>query len=154
MEEDERKTLRFWVTVWAKIKRNAVWVRGKPWDFGLGLSKNQKKWRWPEQGLQREDGRSLGLWRCGECGVVGLWRMAGGWLWVCGGGAVQWVGLVCFRRKRRSERREEEIEKWIIKKREREKWIQKWIVFRKLKNRCFVVRWNEKHDVKIDKIIF
>ena len=46
----------------------------------------------------REDGWSLGLWRCGECGVVGLWRMAGqsvglwrmagSWLWVCGDRAV------------------------------------------------------------------
>ena len=50
---------------------------------------------WPDLGFV-EDGRWL---------VVGLW------VWDCGGEAVQWVGLVCFRRKRRSERREEGIEK-------------------------------------------
>ena len=51
-----------------------------------------------EARLLREDGRSLGLGRCGECGVVGLlrmvgrsvglWRMANSWLWVCGDGAM------------------------------------------------------------------
>ena len=38
----------------------------------------------------------MGLWVCGggECGVIGVWRMAGAWwllvmaLWVCGVGVV------------------------------------------------------------------
>ena len=32
----------------------------------------------------------MGLWRCGKCGVVedGLSEHGGGWLWVCGGGAM------------------------------------------------------------------
>ena len=131
--------------------------RGKPWDFGfgsehkskemkfgyeenleilgLGLSKNQKRWRWPEQWLPRKDGRSVGLWRCGECGVVDLWRMASRSMVVVGCGFVEVgcgfgimeVGLCCgfASDEREEDRREEEIEKWTQKnEREREEWIK------------------------------
>ena len=64
----------------------------------------------------------MGLWRCGECGVVGLWRMAGRSMVVVGCGFVEVGGCgfgimevgLCFgfaSDEREEDRREEEIEK-------------------------------------------
>ena len=57
----------------------------------------------------------MGLWRCGKCGVVedGLSEHGGGWLWVCGGGAVglglwRWgcsVGLLQTKEKKIEEKK-------------------------------------------------
>ena len=50
----------------------------------FGSKQNQKERKldkgWLEQGMLREDGRSVGLWR-----MARVW-CGGGWLWVCGGG--------------------------------------------------------------------
>ena len=37
----------------------------------------------------------MGLWRCGECGVVGLWTMAGQSIVVVGCGFEEKFCLVC-----------------------------------------------------------
>ena len=68
----------------------------------FGSKQNQKERKldkgWLEQGMLREDGRSVGLWR-----MARVW-CDGGWLWVRGGGGGV-EGLVQMKRE------EEEREK-------------------------------------------
>ena len=103
--------------------------RGKPWGFGFGSKKKSKEMKmvgaravekgWPERGFVEV------WWVCG-CGFVedGRLEHGGGWLWVCGGGAVglglwRWGCAVGLLQTKEKEDRRGEIEKereWIKNK--------------------------------------
>ena len=109
----KRKTLRFWVWVWAKIKRDE--------DGRNNDCRERMAGAWVCGGVV-----SVGLWVCGGWPVGAWWWLVVGlWRWGCGFGIME-VGL-CFgfaSDEREEDRREEEIEKWT-KKNERERGMNK-----------------------------